>query len=275
MTTAMRTALFGVLVAALASPLLAHEGLHEQIQEVSQRIVEQPRNAALYLKRGELLRLHAEWRLAAADYDRAEQLAPQLSAIHLARGTMLLDSGHAPAALAPLRHYLQLHPDDPRARVILGRALVQSGHPAEGAAAFTAVLDRSPQPDPDLAIERARALASAKQPEEALRGLDDIMSKIGPLVTLQLAAIDIETAAGRYPAALRRIDTAAATAVRKETWLARRGDILLQAHRPTEAQTAYREALSALQTLPEGRRRTRAATELEERLQTALHFGVR
>jgi predicted Zn-dependent protease len=254
-----------VLIALVfAMPLFAHEGLHEQIADVTRQLVKDPDNAALHLKRGELHRLHGAWDFAASDYDRAERLDAKLDAVQLARGTMLLDSGRAIAAIAPLRRYLAAHPDDPRGRIALGRALVKSGRPAEGAAELAV------GSDPDLALERAAALVAAKQPEAAVRSLDAMMQRLGAIVTLQLGAIDIEIEAGHYDAALQRIDVAAQTSIRKETWLARRGDVLVKAGRPAEAQRAYEAALAAIATLPATRRRTRAVSELERRLQQQL-----
>lgn len=74
----------------LPSFALAHEGLHEQIVAVTAKIKLDPKNAALYLQRGELHRLHRDWARAAADYDRASRLQPSLTTIDLARGKLLL-----------------------------------------------------------------------------------------------------------------------------------------------------------------------------------------
>jgi predicted Zn-dependent protease len=263
----MRRLLLAVL---LAVPLYAHEGLHEQIAAVTRQIASSPRNAGLYLQRGELYRLHGEWALAATDYDRAERLDAKLDTVLLARGTLLLDSGRASAAIAPLQRYARAHADDPRGSIALGRALVKSGRALEGAAELAKATARATPPDPDLVLEQANALVLAKRPQEAVRILDAMMARFGSLVTLQLAAIDIETSAGNYDAALQRIDNAVDASVRKETWLARRGDVLAKAGRPAEARLAYKAALAALDTLPPARRRSRAVTELEQRLEQEL-----
>ncbi|MBA2646756.1 MAG: tetratricopeptide repeat protein, partial [Pyrinomonadaceae bacterium] len=90
------------------------------------------------------------------------------------------------------------------------------------------------------------------------------------LITLQLAALDLELAQKRYDRALTRLERIAAQSPRKETWLARRGEILEQAGRKTEAHAAYAAALAAIETLPPHRRRVKAVTELETRLRAAL-----
>ena len=81
-----------VICIGLSLPVRAHEGLHEQIAAITAKIKRDPKNASLYLQRGELHRLHHDWARAAADYDRAEHLQPGLQTVDLARGKMLFDS---------------------------------------------------------------------------------------------------------------------------------------------------------------------------------------
>src|ERR1051325_10483416 len=92
-TTVNRLMAVVVCLSLMSSFALAHEGLHEQIVAVSAKIRRDPKNASLYLQRGELHRLHRDWTRAAADYDRASRLRPDLTIIDLARGKMLYESG--------------------------------------------------------------------------------------------------------------------------------------------------------------------------------------
>ena len=100
--------------------------------------------------------------------------------------------------------------------------------------------------------------------------MDDGIERLGPLVTIQLHAIDLELKRKQFDAALARLEKIAAQSPRKETWLARRGEILLQAGRREEARAAYEQALKALDTLPPGRRNVPAMNELERRIKAAL-----
>jgi tetratricopeptide (TPR) repeat protein len=125
---------------------------------------------------------------------------------------------------------------------------------------------------PELYIERAQVLTAAGTNHfaEAVRGIDGGIAKLGPLVTLQLYAIDLELRQGRFNQALARLERIAAQSPRKETWLARRGEILKQAGRPGEANEAFRAALSALDKLPPSRRNVPAMQELEKRVKAEL-----
>src|SRR5690349_13874897 len=70
----------------------AHDGLHEQILAVTEQIKKEPSNAALYLKRAELYRLHAEWKNSEADFNSAEKLDNALTVVDLGRGKLWLDA---------------------------------------------------------------------------------------------------------------------------------------------------------------------------------------
>jgi predicted negative regulator of RcsB-dependent stress response len=83
-----------------------------------------------------------------------------------------------------------------------------------------------------------------------VRALDQAIARIGPVHTLELRALELEEAAGRHDAALRRLDAMLSRAERRETWLKRRGDVLRRAGRASEALTAYRAAQAAIAALP-------------------------
>ena len=89
-------------------------------------------------------------------------------------------------------------------------------------------------------------------------------------MTLQLTVVDLELKRKNYTGALERIDRIAERSPRKETWLARRGEILEQAGKPEEARTAYQNALAALASLPLVRRNVPAMAALEKRIRTQI-----
>ena len=91
--------------------VLAHPGIDEQIADVTARIAEDPKDAGLYLKRGELHRIHLDWAAAEADYLRARGLDPGLDAVDLGLGTLRLDAGKPAEALEALDRFLEQRPD--------------------------------------------------------------------------------------------------------------------------------------------------------------------
>jgi tetratricopeptide (TPR) repeat protein len=265
--------LLGIVLclALLSSFAQAHEGLHEQIIAVTAKIKRDPKNASLYLQRGELYRLHREWTRAAADYDRAARLKPDLTIVDLARGKMLFESGRFQRAKFALDRFLSRQPDHYDGLITRGRVLARIGLRSEAIDDFTHALTKSAVPDPDLYIERANVTAEdEKRIDEALNGLDEGIKRLGSLVTLQLTAIDLELGRHNYDAALARLDAVTSQSERKESWLVRRGEILKLAGRQEEAREAFTAALVAIESLPLERRQSRAVTALQLRARSAL-----
>lgn len=249
----------------------AHEGLHEQIVAITAKIKRDPKNASLYLQRGELHRLHRDWTRAAADYDLASRLQPDLSIVDLARGKMLFESRRFERAKFVLDRFLRQQPTHVEALITRGRVLAKLGSRLDAVHDFTQAIALAQPPEPELYLERAQALAEHERYiQKALDGLDEGIKRLGPLVTLELAAIDLELRRKNYDAALTRLDLITAQSERKEMWLVRRGDILKAAGRNEEARIAFNAALVAIESLPPERRKNRAMTALELRARSAL-----
>ena len=266
------TLCLGVFVVFLLPfPASAHEGLPEQIAAITAKIKRDPKNASLYLQRGELYRLHGKWNRADADYQHALRLQPALSIVNLARGNMLLESRRYRQAKVALDRFLSQQPEHVEAYISRARVLAKLGARQDAARDYTKALDLTSNPEPELYIERAKVLAADERYlQDALRGLDDGIVRFGPLVTLQLAAIDLEMRRGDYDAALKRLDLITAQSERKETWLVRRGEILNAAGRNEEARAAFNAALVAIESLPPHRRQSRTITTLQLRARAAL-----
>lgn len=254
------------LAVAATVPAGAHGPLHEQIADLSARIAQEPRNAALYLRRGELYGLHGDCDAALADLDRAARLAPDLAAVDLARGRTLLRAGRLAPAKEALDRFLAREPDHREANVTRARVLVKLGDYRSAVRDYGRALVGWERPEPEHYVERAQAFAALGDLEQAVRALDEGIAKLGPIVSLQIPAIDFELAAGRMEAALARVDAIASRSPRPEPWLARRGEILERSGRAAEARRAYEAALAGLRLA----RPTRTTGELESRLRAAL-----
>lgn len=254
---------------ALHGLAFAHGDLHDQIDGVTLQILKGPESGALYLKRAELFRLHEDWAAAAADYDRAEQLSPKLGGIPFGRAQMLFASGHLEESKAVLDQFLKINPRHAEGYLIRGRIEMKRGNPLIAAGDFAQALEYSAQPEPEIYLERAHALADAglsEHGEKAVEVLKSGMKLLGNLPTLGLYAIELETAQKHFDSALALLDQLSSSAPRKEHWLERRGDLLSEAGRRDEAEKSYRAARTATAQLPERIRATKAMVELQTRL---------
>ena len=269
--------LAGVLALGLIAPpaALAHGDLHERIVAVTAEIREQPNDAVLYLKRGELYGMHEEWAQSEADFDKAEKLDPKLINVSLARSRILLSRKRFKEAQAAVDRYLAAQPKHASALVIRAQALSGQKRFAQSAETWAQVIEITDRPDVEHYYERAQALAAAgpDPTDAALITLDDGLAKLGKVPTLGLYAIQLEVARKRYDAALARLDDMIPKTGRKESWLELQGDILASAGRKDEAQKTYAKALEELQALPARVRSTKASIGLEDRLKKKVGKG--
>ena len=260
------------LIALMANPifLAGHGDLHDRITALDEQIKREPKKVELYVARGELHSTHGDWDKALADYDQASILDPERIIVELARGQVLLAAGNYESARAALDRYLSKKPDDSAALVTRARTLAKLGRSAEAVHDYSKAIKEMAQPPPEYYLERARVLAEQGKHDEAVRGIDEGASKVGRLLVLQLYVIDLLVQEKRYDDALGRLDPIIAQSPRKESWLARRGEILQQAGRKKEATKAYAEALQSLASLPSYRRGGKAMQDLEASVKSRL-----
>ena len=267
---------FCVLTLGLARPPAAsgHADLLALIDIVTKKIESDPKNAALYLKRGELYRVHADWKMAESDFDRVAQLDPKLDAVDFCRGKLCFESGQNERARALLDKYLAGQPDHVDALMTRARLLLKLGERKAAANDFTQAIAKASDPMAEYFLERAQAQADDGELEAAVRGLDEGLKRLGPLVGLELYAIDLELAHKDFDGALKRLETISARSERKEKWLARRGEILVLAGRRDEAKISFVAALAAIESLPPRLRQTPAMLDLKKRVNGALAAGI-
>jgi tetratricopeptide (TPR) repeat protein len=249
---------------------LGHGDVHGQINRITAELAQTPSNAPLYFQRAELYRIDQDFTNALADLNRAAQIDPSLVRVDFCRGRVLFEAGRPQEALPLLDKYLAGKPDDSEAFTTRGRVLRKLGEFTRAAKDYTTAIAMARISNPELFIERSEALRAAGKPDDAVQSLDEGIRQMGPLVTLQLPAIDLEVSLKRYDAAIARIDAASARLQRKETWLVRRAEVLKQAGREDEARQNYRDALAALDRLPPTHRGTRATRDLEQKIRAAL-----
>ncbi len=223
----------------------------------------------LYLKRGELYREDQNWTGAASDYDRAEQLDPILP-VRFYRAKMLDDSGQLEPSLSLFTKILKRDPRNGEALIGRARVFVKLGDSELAIVDFRNGLSALPSPRPEYFLELARTLAADKNSSEALGALDQGIERLGNLTTLQSYALELELEQKDYPSALDRLDTIIKDAPRKENWLARRGDILLQTGQPVEARKSYVAALDAVKLLPKILQKAPPLQKLQSHIHVAL-----
>jgi len=249
--------------------VFAHGNLHDQIAALTADIVEHPKRAELLLQRAELHRLHSEWAAALADCQKAESIKPDLISLALSRGKILFGAGRFVEARAALDQFLAMENKNSEGFLTRARVLVKLENFERAAADFSKAIQLAGIPEPDFYTERAQAWQAAGKLETALTGIDEGISKLGPIASLEIPAMELELRLQRYDSALHRVDLLSAQSQRKETWFLKRGEILEKARRLAEAKEAYAKAAEALAQLPLRYKQSEPTKRLESQLAAA------
>ena len=257
-----------LLLSFLASPV--HEDFEIQISRLSRQIEREPDRAILYFRRAELHRMHEDWKAAREDLQRAAVRDPEMAAVDLALGRVCNQTGDAAGAKVALDRFLARRPDHAEGLIERARARAQLGDRPGAVKDYTAAIERMEEPWAQNFLERSEVLRSDGRLDEAIRGLEEGLRRIGPALPIQLALLDLELEDGRVDAALARLDAVSAASERKDLWLVRRGEILRRAGRSVEAVRAFKAAIAAIEALPAARRRTKFTQDLELKARAAL-----
>lgn len=263
-------ALSGFALLLQALPARGHEGYHELLELQTRAVENSPSDPVARFELASSHAQHGDLALALQDLDRVDELAPGKYLTDFVRGqaySVAHDFAHAKDALD--RH-LAAHPESAPAWSLRARAERELGESDASLADYREALKRTSAPEPDLVQEVAGALADAGNKTEAAEVLATAIARLGPIPSLVLRDIELETETKNFDAALRRVEQARHAAPRPEPWMARRATILAQANRVAESYAAWKELIAHLDALPERERNASAMIAFRAQATQAL-----
>ena len=248
----------------------AHQDLPALIARLTEQLRTNRNDLEVLLLRADLYRLHSNWPEACADYAAAIESSPRSAAALIGQAQLHADMGEQLAARRAFDAALVLAPTNCAA--LFGRApvLARLGERQAAIADYSRGLALTRHPQPDHFLERAGLQAVELGPDAAIAGLDEGLARLGWLVTLQQRAMDLELKRQRPDLALIRLETILARAGRKESWLAMKGEILLEAGKTSEAQAVLSEALKHIAGLAPRLRTSPGTTELRAKVERLI-----
>ena len=262
-----------VLLCSFAAPAGGHPELAEVRAALDERLAVDPEDPELLIHQGRL-------RADARDFDGAlVSLAHALAhggdpaTVGAARAQVLLEAGQPRLASLEYDRLLALRPHAFDLLFERGRAKLALGDVAAADRDFRRAIANMPAPRPEHVVVHAQAWLKLGERQEALRALDEGMTRTGPLPSLQLTAIDLELDLERYDRALARLDLLLEQTPNNEAWIARRADILQRAGRVDEARAERAHSLARIEARL-ARRRSRATDELAARLRSQIEPGA-
>lgn len=249
----------------------AHGDTHGMIIAVTQELQQRPNDPELYYRRGELYRRHGLFDLAWTDLETAQRLGTNRVMIDFSRGLLLSEAKWPVSAKLYLDRFLAVEPKHVPALAARARVFLQLTNREAAIKDLTSAIQNLTDPQPDLYVERAQVQSETGEAglKDALKGLEEGLKRLGSVITLELYSLDLELKLTQTNAALARLDRIIAQSPRKEAWCAKKGDILQNAGRWTEAKSAFAEAIRHLEKLPASRRNVPALQELANRIHAA------
>lgn len=249
----------------------AHGNLHEQIEELTAQIEEQPDNAVLYVQRGLLHRSHGTYMEAVSDLQKALTIDETLEIVYIHLSQAYLQKEVADSALLHIDHYLASDPQNPTALMTKGDAYQQLGNPDLAAVTYEeAIVLKGDKAKVQDYVSWANATAQIN-PQSAIQCLEKGMQQFGLLITLQELALQLEIKNALYDNAIKRINAIMKPLQRKETWLVRKAEVYEQSQQPQAAKATYREAQKAIQQLKPRLQNTDVVKALSKKIEESLH----
>jgi tetratricopeptide (TPR) repeat protein len=254
-----------VLAGITGQPVWAHGSFHENLDLLTKQIKQEPRNADLYLERGELHRLHGDVKAALSDYNRALRFDGELSQVFFARAMLQLEQGSPDKAIGDVSQFLARNPGHGQGLFLRGQILCELDRISEAVAVMDIAIISMDVPKPEHFVTRARVIHDMADGSiaEAIDGLDRGMELLGPVASMQLEAGHLESARGEFDRAIERLDTLSDQYARKDLLLVRRGQVHEAAGSRMEAESLYTEALEVILALPAHKRNADRTRELE------------
>jgi len=263
------TVLLGLALLGTAR-LLAHGDLDLQIDSVSRELRRTPANPDLYVKRAELHSLHGDPAAALADLAVARRLDPARRDVDFAEGRALLAAERFSEARAALDRFLRAEPEHPIALWFRAQVLIRLEKRLEAEADLRECIRLAPAPTPELIMARAQNLEAAGDRSAASQVLEEGISRLGPVQSLQLAAVELEVRRSAFDAAVTRLETLIKTSPQPAALWVRKGEVLEAAGRSDEARESFRVAAGALERLSPRFRKTMLNRSLAAKIDQAL-----
>jgi len=210
-------------IATLATPAWSHPDLLAQIENLTAELQQQPADAELLIKRGDLYRRDADYTAAAQDFTAARAIQPHHPLLDFYQGRLQLEMADPAAAEGLLKRYLAAHPEHAGAWVLLGQARLGLNQAEAAAEDYAQAIRRSARPSPSLYRLQVLALLTAgEQHWDAARMVVDAgLGRFPQEVSLLGLGTDIALAQNSPDIASGYIETLPQAVLNLERWQSR------------------------------------------------------
>ena len=218
----------------------AHPGLSKEVDALTEKLRDAPRDVDLRLRRAAVYRRLEHYDDALADVRSVLRTDPDHADARLERALVRVAQGRAKAALADLDAVLA--GDDPPSVAWAARARLHGAAKRYEAARHDYDRAVEQRAHPDYFLERGRVDEAREAWDDAAEGYREGLERSGAIV-LRIALVDAERKRGDIQAALTEVETLLEQVPTRVEWILLRAELLAEA---SQTQAATVERLRAL-----------------------------
>lgn len=247
---------------------LAHGEYHDVVRRLTPQIEGELENTKLRYQLTAAHVEHDEWKLALAECDRIEKIAPGKLQLGYFRGRSLATAERWEEALIHLDEFLKSEPSDQEALIWRARVHLRLEDPVKSSADFRMALEKCQ--NPEYHAEFAKVLARQGLADQAVTALHHALKLSPDDPALLECMVECATTAKDTPAGLAAIDRLIQTWPRPEPWMLRRAKLLAAADQKDQALAAWNALALHLKSLPNLDRAQPFLMEIEAETNAAL-----
>lgn len=253
-------------LSALSTQLWAHGDLHERIAKLTKQIKKSPKDPSLYFKRATLYYHHEEYKKARNDFDQSKQLGGKDKALPYWYGRVYLAMEKPDSGILHLQPYIQNNGQDVNAHRVLAKLYVAKKDWANATIHFRSLIDHADPILPENYLELTHSLQEQKDYETALKTLQEAQTKLGELVVIQNALVDLYVEVGDYETAVDIYDQRIAKATRREKLYYQAATLLYEGNMWKYANDYLHKAEEEWDDLPTRIKNTKAMQKLKQEM---------
>ena len=248
-----------IAAVCIGAPLVghAHPGLSKEVDALTEKLREAPRDVDLRLKRAAVYRRLEHYDDALADVRAVLRTEPDNADARLERALVRVAQGRTKAALADLDAVLAS--DEPPSVAWAARARLHAAAKRWEPARHDYDRALEQRAHPDYFLERGRVDEAREAWDDAAAGYREGMERSGAIV-LRIALVEAERKRGDTKAALTEVDALLEQVPNRVDWVLLRADILAESGR-SEAATVERLRALALAHAAVARRPTEVSRQ--------------
>lgn len=264
-----------ILIALLILPAasaVAHGPIHESIKRVTKKIKQEPKNASLYIERGQYYQVDENFDLALNDFLTARALDPEIKMIDYHCGKLFAEHKYPATAKRFADRFLGYNQEHVAGLMLRASIYVQLKQDSLAIIDYEKGINNTNTPKPEYFIDISKAFIAADSTnfKSALQWLEKGEEYLGFNITLKSYAYDLAMDRKQHAKAVEIVDTVLPKLNRKETWLYKKGMALESGNNHRIAKEVYQETISNIRNLPRRFQKTKMMLELEAKTQMAL-----